>query len=129
MTNLSLDAEALYGELKLGVGRLMTPDTVLVGIWSGGAWLAQRLNEDLRTGRPVGTISSTLPSASYFPGLNATDVGAVLDASGLKLRDEYRDHDAEASLYESVAALYTYGYPVDFKKLDTNEHRAVIGSL
>ena len=57
MTNLLLDAEALYGELKLGVARLMTPDTILVGIWSGGAWLAQRLNADLKTDRPVGTIS------------------------------------------------------------------------
>ena len=60
MTNLLLDAEALYGELRLGVSRLLTPETVLVGIWSGGAWLAQRLNADLATGRPVGTISSTL---------------------------------------------------------------------
>ena len=60
MTQLSLDAEALYGELRAGVARLMTPNTVLVGIWSGGAWLAERLNADLKADRPVGTISSTL---------------------------------------------------------------------
>lgn len=30
--------------------------------------------------------SSTLPNTSYLPGLNATDVGAVLDASGIDLR-------------------------------------------
>ncbi|MEP6503382.1 MAG: bifunctional pyr operon transcriptional regulator/uracil phosphoribosyltransferase PyrR [Betaproteobacteria bacterium] len=60
MTNLLLDAEALYGELKQGVARLMKPNTVLVGIWSGGAWLAQRLNADLKTDKPVGSISSTL---------------------------------------------------------------------
>ncbi|HET8932907.1 MAG TPA: hypothetical protein VFN67_05690, partial [Polyangiales bacterium] len=30
--------------------------------------------------------SSTLPKTSYLPGLNATDVGAVLDASGIDLR-------------------------------------------
>jgi uncharacterized protein len=30
--------------------------------------------------------SSTLPSTSYLPGLFATDVGAVLDASGIDLR-------------------------------------------
>ena len=60
MTNFLLDAEQLYGELRSGVARLMSPDTVLVGIWSGGAWLAQRLNADLCAGRPVGLISSTL---------------------------------------------------------------------
>ena len=60
MTNLLLDAESLYGELRAGVGRLMTPKTVLVGIWSGGAWLAERLAADLKSERPFGTLSSTL---------------------------------------------------------------------
>jgi pyrimidine operon attenuation protein/uracil phosphoribosyltransferase len=33
---------------------------VLVGIWSGGAWLAERLHADLGAGGPPGVISSTL---------------------------------------------------------------------
>jgi pyrimidine operon attenuation protein/uracil phosphoribosyltransferase len=40
MSTLHLDAEALYADLLAGVRGLMKPDTVLVGIWSGGAWLA-----------------------------------------------------------------------------------------
>ena len=60
MSTLHLDAEALYAELRRGVNALLQPDTVLVGIWSGGAWLAERLHADLqRTGQP-GVISSTL---------------------------------------------------------------------
>ena len=47
MSELLLDAEALYLELKRGVQRLLTADTALVGIWSGGAWLAERLAADL----------------------------------------------------------------------------------
>lgn len=58
MSELLLDAEALYLELKKGVQKLMTPDTALVGIWSGGAWLAERLAADL--GLASGTISSAL---------------------------------------------------------------------
>ncbi|HEV6964756.1 MULTISPECIES: bifunctional pyr operon transcriptional regulator/uracil phosphoribosyltransferase PyrR [Roseateles] len=58
MSDLKLDAEALYLELKRGVQRLLTPDTALVGIWSGGAWLAERLATDL--GLASGTISSAL---------------------------------------------------------------------
>ena len=41
---LSLDAEALYAELRRGLGPLISPQTQLVGIASGGVWLAQRLH-------------------------------------------------------------------------------------
>lgn len=58
MSELLLDAEGLYLELKKGVQRLLTPDTALVGIWSGGAWLAERLAADL--GVAAGTISSAM---------------------------------------------------------------------
>ena len=47
MTTLALDAEALYKELLRGVRGLCQADTRLVGITSGGAWLAQRLQRDL----------------------------------------------------------------------------------
>jgi len=57
---LFLDAEGLYRELVHGVQRLLQPDTQLVGITSGGAWLAERLQKDL--GRPgaAGVISSAM---------------------------------------------------------------------
>jgi len=58
MSDLKLDAEALYLELRRGLQRLLTPDTALVGIWSGGAWLAERLAADL--GLAAGVISSAL---------------------------------------------------------------------
>ncbi|WP_343622980.1 bifunctional pyr operon transcriptional regulator/uracil phosphoribosyltransferase PyrR [Roseateles puraquae] len=58
MSDLLLDAEALYLELKRGAQRLLTPDTALVGIWSGGAWLAERLAADL--GVASGVISSAM---------------------------------------------------------------------
>ena len=57
---LRLDAEALYADLARGVQRLLRPDTVLVGVWSGGAWLAERLNADLGLKTPHGVISSAL---------------------------------------------------------------------
>ncbi|MBL8303215.1 MAG: bifunctional pyr operon transcriptional regulator/uracil phosphoribosyltransferase PyrR [Ideonella sp.] len=60
MSHLSLDAEALYTELLAGVRALRTPDAVLVGIWSGGAWLAERLQRDLGLPGEHGVISSAL---------------------------------------------------------------------
>ena len=60
MSSLHLDAEALYTDLLAGVRGVMQPDSVLVGIWSGGAWLAERLHRDLNRPGEHGVISSAL---------------------------------------------------------------------
>jgi pyrimidine operon attenuation protein/uracil phosphoribosyltransferase len=60
MSTLHLDAEALYVDLLAGVRSLLQPQTVLVGIWSGGAWLAERLQRDLKLAGEYGVISSAL---------------------------------------------------------------------
>ena len=57
---LFLDAEALYRELLRGVAALRQPDTRLVGVTSGGAWLAERLQKDLGLAGEAGTISSAM---------------------------------------------------------------------
>jgi pyrimidine operon attenuation protein/uracil phosphoribosyltransferase len=55
-----LDAESLYTELLKGVRSLLTPTTRLVGITSGGAWLAARLQHDLKLDGEAGSISSAM---------------------------------------------------------------------
>lgn len=60
MTSMALEAEALYKDLLQGVTRLCEPSTRLVGITSGGAWLAQRLQTDLGLTGPAGVISSVM---------------------------------------------------------------------
>ena len=60
MSRLNLDAEALYADLLGGVRHLLQPGSVLVGIWSGGAWLAERLQRDLQRPGEHGVISSAL---------------------------------------------------------------------
>ncbi|EGI76680.1 bifunctional pyr operon transcriptional regulator/uracil phosphoribosyltransferase PyrR [Hylemonella gracilis] len=57
---LFLDAEALYRELLKGVRSLVTPQTRLVGVTSGGAWLAERLQADLQLEGKHGVISSAM---------------------------------------------------------------------
>ena len=59
-TSLVLDAEALYAELRRGVQALLQPQTQLVGIASGGAWLAERLHRDLGLAQPHSSLSSSL---------------------------------------------------------------------
>ncbi len=77
----SLDAEALYVTLREAVRPLVAPGTApvsLVGIWSGGAWLVERLQRDLAQdgvldGEP-GVISSALHRDDFARrGLAGTD--------------------------------------------------------
>lgn len=65
MSLLQLDAEALYRELLRGVQTLAAglpanPGVRLVGVTSGGAWLAQRLQRDLGLVGEAGVISSAM---------------------------------------------------------------------
>ena len=57
---LFLDAPALYVELLRGVRAMLSPTTQLVGITSGGAWLAEALHKDLGLSGKHGVISSAL---------------------------------------------------------------------
>jgi pyrimidine operon attenuation protein/uracil phosphoribosyltransferase len=113
MTQLSLDAEALYGELRAGVGRLLKPETRIVGIWSGGAWLAERLAADFRTGA-VGTISSTLHRDDFGErGLGAhegaTSLPFEIEGARILLVDDvlYTGRTIRAVVNE----LFDYGRP------------------
>jgi pyrimidine operon attenuation protein/uracil phosphoribosyltransferase len=60
MSTLHLDAEALYRDLMRGLRNVLRPGAALVGIWSGGAWLAERLQRDLALEGEPGVITSAL---------------------------------------------------------------------
>jgi pyrimidine operon attenuation protein / uracil phosphoribosyltransferase len=73
---LSLDAEALYAELLRGVKALIAMATGplrLVGVTSGGAWLAERLQRDLGLPGQIGVISSAMHRDDFAQrGLSAS---------------------------------------------------------
>jgi pyrimidine operon attenuation protein / uracil phosphoribosyltransferase len=60
MSSLSLDAPTLYQELLKGVKTMLEPETKLIGIASGGVWLAQQLQADLKLAGKAGVISSAM---------------------------------------------------------------------
>lgn len=114
---LSLDAEALYAQLLDGVRGLLAPppaSTQLVGIWSGGAWLAQRLQADLgRDGAP-GTVSSRMHRDDFgarglAAGADATALPFEVDGADILLIDDvlYTGRTIRAVLNE----LFDYGRP------------------
>ncbi len=76
---LHLDAEALYVNLLAGARRLVSADTALVGVWSGGAWLAERLRQDLGLSEAHGVISSALHRDDF----GSRGMAATTDATHL----------------------------------------------
>ena len=114
MSKLVLDAEALYRELLLGVQQLRTPDTHLVGITSGGAWLAHRLHQDLGLEGQAGTISSAMHRDDFAQrGLAAssaqTELPFDVDGQHIVLLDDvlYTGRTIRAVLNE----LFDFGRP------------------
>ena len=65
MSMLQLDAEALYVDLLSSVRGVLKPGTHLMGIVSGGAWLVERLQQDLGLTQPAGAISSAMHRDDY----------------------------------------------------------------
>ncbi len=61
----ALDAQALYEELRTEMARRMGANDQLVGIASGGAWVAQALARDLARNTAAGVISSAMHRDDY----------------------------------------------------------------
>jgi pyrimidine operon attenuation protein/uracil phosphoribosyltransferase len=115
-TALTLDAEALYGALRDGVRRPLAerPQALLVGIWSGGAWLAARLQADLGLPGEPGVISSALHRDDFgerglAAGGGATKLPSSIDGRHLVLIDDvlYTGRTIRAVLNE----LFDFGRP------------------
>jgi len=118
MSELRLDAEALYRELLRGVPALRGPEGRLVGITSGGAWLAQRLQQDLQLQGEAGTISSSMHRDDFAQrGLAASSAQTQLpfdvDDAHIVLLDDvlYTGRTIRAVLNE----LFDYGRPASVK--------------
>ncbi len=114
MSELLLDAEALYAQLRNDLRALLTPDSVLVGIWSGGAWLAERLQADLNLPGSAGVISSSLhrddfSSRGLAASTDATKLPFAIDGRHIVLVDDvlYTGRTIRAVVNE----LYDFGRP------------------
>ncbi len=114
MSTLHLDAEALYADLLDAVRQFLQPGTALVGIWSGGAWLAERLQRDLMLAGEAGVISSALHrddfgSRGLAAGTDHTRLPFEIEGRHLLLIDDvlYTGRTIRAAINE----LYDFGRP------------------
>lgn len=118
MSALALDADTLYAELLAQTRAFLSrPEWVgaqLVGIWSGGAWLAQQLHRDLGRDGEAGVISSRMHRDDYAArGLSstadATKLRESIDGAPVLLVDDvlWTGRTTRAVLNE----LFDYGRP------------------
>ena len=117
MSDLTLDAQALYADLLQGARALCRTDTRLVGITSGGAWLAQRLQTDLDLPGVCGVISSAMHRDDFaqrgLGGGGRTQLPFEINGAHLLVVDDvlYTGRTLRAVMNE----LFDYGRPASIK--------------
>jgi len=115
-----LDAEAIYAALKAAVAaRLGAPGgagLAIVGVHSGGAWIAQRLHAELCPAAPLGFLSSAFHRDDFGErglraagGAGTTRIDFPVDGAQIVLVDDilYTGRTVRAALNE----LFDYGRP------------------
>jgi pyrimidine operon attenuation protein/uracil phosphoribosyltransferase len=118
MSLTELDAESLYLGLLDGVRSWLEADAVLVGIWSGGAWLAERLQRDLGLVGDAGVISSALHRDDFSrrgltAGADHTRLPFEVEGRHIVLIDDvlYTGRTIRAAVNE----LYDFGRPASVR--------------
>jgi len=108
------DAEALLEVLVAQMKPHVTPDTALVGIHTGGAWLAERLHAALGIEQPLGTIDVAFYRDDYGeralqPQLRRSDIPFDMEGAPVILVDDvlFTGRTTRAALNE----LFDYGRP------------------
>ena len=115
--SLSLNAESLYGDLLRALQPQWGANDRLVGITSGGAWLAERLQADLGLSVPAGVISSAM-HRDDFARRGLADGGVTrlpfeIEGAHLWIIDDvlYTGRTVRAVITE----LYDYGRPASVR--------------
>ncbi|TFW33996.1 bifunctional pyr operon transcriptional regulator/uracil phosphoribosyltransferase PyrR [Massilia horti] len=114
------DAEALYRALLEQVRSSLAgvPDPAIIGIYSGGAWLAERLARDLGLTARLGFIDVSFYRDDYakkglHPEVKPTQIGFNVDGATILLVDDvlYTGRTTRAA----INVLFDYGRPAAIK--------------
>jgi len=108
------DAELLAQELAQRLKPYITDHSALVGIHTGGAWLAQKIHPLLGQGMPMGTLDVSFyrddfGQAGLHPEVEPSDIPFDVEGRDIILVDDvlYTGRSVRAAINE----LFDYGRP------------------
>ena len=108
------DAEDLLARLAERMRASVTPDTALIGIYTGGVWLAQRLHKALALRQPLGTIDVSFYRDDYgsrglHPKVKPSDIPFEVADADIILVDDVL-HTGR-TIRAAINELFDYGRP------------------
>ncbi len=114
---MQLDAEQLLAALATSIGTV-ADDTAVVGIHSGGVWVAERLHHMLKVVPPLGTLAVTLHRDDFsriglHPQKKSTDMPINIDGRHILLVDDVLN--TGRTLRAALNELFDFGRPASVK--------------
>ena len=114
MDNTLPDAEALFADLKAQMASSIAFDAKLVGVFSGGAWLADRLKAELDGEHEVGYIDVSfyrddLSTSGLKSNVRSTQIPFSVEGAHIVIVDDVLF--TGRSIRAAVNTLFDYGRP------------------
>lgn len=108
------DAEDLLALLAERIRASVTPETALIGIHTGGVWLAQRLHKALALRQPLGTIDVSFYRDDYgsrglHPKIKPSDIPFDVAEADIILVDDVLN--TGRTIRAAMNELFDYGRP------------------
>jgi pyrimidine operon attenuation protein/uracil phosphoribosyltransferase len=112
------DANTLIARLAESIAPTLTPDTVIVGIHTGGVWVAERLHALLKCASPVGALDISFYRDDFsriglHPQVKPSSLPFDLESRDILLVDDvlHTGRTVRAAMNE----LFDYGRPASIR--------------
>jgi len=110
----TIDAESMFSALVQAIGGSIREGAALVGVYSGGAWLADRLAAALPGGHPVGYVDVSfyrddLARSGLRPDVRRTQLPFAVEGADIMLVDDVLF--TGRSIRAAINTLFDYGRP------------------
>lgn len=118
MADLLPDVDTLIARLADAIRPNLTSDTALVGIYSGGVWIAERLHSLLQVATPLGMLSIThyrddFSRIGLHPQIKPSHLPFEVEGRNVILVDDvfYTGRTVRGAMHE----LFDYGRPASIR--------------